>query len=518
MSEQPNFLLRIINFLSRISLILVSVVLAIGLVLAWPLIFNHDTPTYASDEDHFKYASVGGESVRGIPIWLWKVLPVAFADKLPGGEASYASLGFITEPGYDLPIGFAKGTANGLEMVTQTCAACHTGVYRESADSEPQIVAGMPANTVDFAGYLKFVTDVAADPRFNANYIMAQIEAIGGTLSPAEKFLYRNVVIPTFRELNIATGSNLAYTDRQPVYGPGRVDTFSFYKTEYFHFPPEKFKDYELAGIADYPSIWWQGPRKGMDLHWDGNNSSLKERNSSASLALASPPTLDFASVERTANWLLDFPAPEYPFPINEELAAKGEQLFENNCAVCHAWDGEKVGTVTPIEEIGTDRGRLDSYTYEFASNQYSLYTGITNHRGEDMRFTHFRKTDGYSNPPLDGIWLRAPYLHNGSVPTLRDLLEKPEDRPQVFYRGNTVFDKEKVGFVADVAAEGGRPYFKYDTTLDGNHNSGHLYGTDLLPQEKDALVEYMKTINGPETEAYGQYAVGDSGDFDEQG
>jgi hypothetical protein len=96
---------------------------------------------------------------------------------------------------------------------------------------------------------------------------------------------------------------------------------------------------------------------------------------------------------------------------------------------------------------------------------------------------------------PLDGVWLRSPYLHNGSVPTLRDLLEVPLKRPQAFYRGYDVFEQKNVGFVSNVASEGNKQYFKFDTTLPGNSNSGHLYGIDLSSEEKEALVEYMKKL-----------------------
>ena len=85
-----------------------------------------------------------------------------------------------------------------------------------------------------------------------------------------------------------------------------------------------------------------------------------------------------------------------------------------------------------------------------------------------DERFSHFRKTFGYANSPLDGLWLRGPYLHNGSVPTLRDLLEPSDKRPVKFYRGYDVYDQKKVGFVSDVAEEKGREYFLYDTGQTG--------------------------------------------------
>jgi hypothetical protein len=147
------------------------------------------------------------------------------------------------------------------------------------------------------------------------------------------------------------------------------------------------------------------------------------------------------------------------------------------------------VGKVEAIEEIGTDRHRFDSYTNEFAANQYALYPDSA------YRFKRFRKTNGYANHPLDGIWLRAPYLHNGSVPTLRDLLEVPERRPAVFYRGYDVFDQARVGFVSDVASANGRAFSRFDTSRAGNSNAGHLFGTGLTDAQKAAIVEYMKTF-----------------------
>ena len=69
---------------------------------------------------------------------------------------------------------------------------------------------------------------------------------------------------------------------------------------------------------------------------------------------------------------------------------------------------------------------------------------------GYDWDFTGFRKTDGYVAVPLDGVWLRAPYLHNGSVPSLHDLLEPPDGRPKAFHRGYDLYDPARVGFVSD--------------------------------------------------------------------
>jgi hypothetical protein len=88
---------------------------------------------------------------------------------------------------------------------------------------------------------------------------------------------------------------------------------------------------------------------------------------------------------------------------------------------------------------------------------------------------------------------LRAPYLHNGSVPTLRALLF-PEERPASFYRAYDVYDWDEVGFVSagpDAAREG----VLVDTRLRGNGNGGHLYGADLPVDAKAALIEYLKTL-----------------------
>ncbi|HET7160105.1 MAG TPA: hypothetical protein VFI62_13995, partial [Burkholderiales bacterium] len=101
---------------------------------------------------------------------------------------------------------------------------------------------------------------------------------------------------------------------------------------------------------------------------------------------------------------------------------------------------------------------------------------------------------DGYIAAFLDGIWLRAPYLHNGSVPTLRDLLEPVEQRPKVFYRGYDVYDSVKVGFVTQ-SADAQRVGTRYQVSDKGNGNQGHTYGTTLTPEEKDLLIEYLKTL-----------------------
>jgi mono/diheme cytochrome c family protein len=491
-THPPHRFKGMLNTLSRLVVLIVGAVLVAVLALAYPLLSNHGPAPYDDIEDHFKYASIGGESTNGIPYWVWKVLPVMFADRLPG--EGYTSLGFIQEPGHDLPIGFARGVYQGIDVVTQNCATCHVGSLRQSPNDPPQIIPAMPSNTVDLGQYIQFITAVPFDPRFTAREMMPQIQALGAHFNPLQELIYRLIVIPRSREALLTLADKLAFIDRESAYGPGRVDTFTPYKTRQFGFPVEQLRDEELNGIGDFPSVWQQRPRQGMQLHWDGNNTSVDERNNSAALALVSPTNIDFDAIHRIRDWLWDLPAPAYPFAVDPALAAQGKPLFEAHCASCHAFDGKDIGQVVPLELIGTDRRRLDSYTPELAANQYTLFSGIA-YRGKDQRFRHFRKTNGYSNHPLDGLWLRSPYLHNGSVPTLEDLLQPPDQRPRVFYRGNDRFDPQRVGFVSDQPEAEGKAYFKFDTSLPGNGNGGHTYGVELSERDRAALVEYLKTL-----------------------
>ncbi|MGE5150407.1 MAG: hypothetical protein ACM3II_09840, partial [Rhodospirillaceae bacterium] len=148
---------------------------------------------------------------------------------------------------------------------------------------------------------------------------------------------------------------------------------------------------------------------------------------------------------------------------------------------------GAKTGQPLPIDEVGTDRHRFDSWTTQARDG----FNGLDEY---DWRYTHFRKTGGYTAQALDGLWARAPYLHNGSVPSLADLLSPPDKRPTSFVVGYDVYDQQRVGFVSDgnAARAQGRVF---DTGLPGNGNGGHLYGTNLPEADKQALLEYLKTL-----------------------
>ena len=474
----------------RLLLYFVGITLAF-FYLVFPSVSN-GTVDYAKIGDHFKYGSIGSESASGIPYRIWKALPELFADKLPG--KGYASLGFIQEEGHDLPVGFSNRRVF-IDRVSLNCGVCHTGSVRDEAGAAPRIVTGMPANTMNLEGYTRFLLESAKDERFTVDNVMAAIEKVGGKLGFVERLIYSRVAIPQTKKELLIRAAKLTFLDRQPHWGPGRVDTFNPYKALQFNYPMDKLPDEEIVGTVDLPSIWLQRPREGMQLHWDGNNTSVEERNKSAALgAGVTPTTIDLPRIKRIEDWLLDFAPPAWPYAIDRSLAALGRPVYQQHCAACHGENGrhfygERVGRVVSIEEIGTDRHRLDSYTYDLLSSQSTLYAGYP------WRFSQFRKTNGYASMPLDGLWLRAPYLHNGSVPTLRALLEPPENRPRTFYRGNDVYDRENVGFDSTTAEIGERRFFVFDTALPGNSASGHSYGVGLMTTEKNALIEYLKTF-----------------------
>jgi hypothetical protein len=484
-------------------LLLIIVVVWIVGSLLWR--FNADRPVdYSATTEHFKYGSIGSEpggslieAAGGLlpPYRIFKVLPKICPDRLPGG---YAALGLIFEQGRELPIGVSQRFRLGFDQVGLNCAVCHTGTLREAPDSERQIILGMPAHQLDLQNFFRFVLNCTLDERFTADNLLGHMEQEGGELGWLDRLLYRYVVIPRTREqtLRLAQRLERIMGDEVPPWGSGRVDTFNPYKGIQFNWPLDRLPRSELIAASDFPSLWNQKPREGMSLHWDGNNDSVDERNLSASLGTGvTPVTIDHERLGRVRDWIWELPPPAYPYAIDQAKAERGKTLYARYCLDCHGdhqfkdgvVEGSRVGTVESIETIATDRHRLDSYTYEFAANQYTLYPE------SQYRFTHFRKTQGYANHPLDGIWARAPYLHNGSVPTLRALLDPPAARPQQFYRGYDVFDQEKLGFVYDVAEENGSRFFLFDTSLPGNGNGGHRYAVELPDADKEAIVEYLK-------------------------
>jgi mono/diheme cytochrome c family protein len=472
----------------------VLAVATLGGAFTYVQFFREQPPPYfASDEEHFLFGSTGTEAEQGIPYWIWLVLPRIFPEYLPR-PGGYAALGILGKDGHEMPVGLSKVTV-GFPRVGINCAVCHTARWREQPGDPPTIVAAGPAHQTGEQEYLRFLIACASDPRFNADTILGEI-AKNHRLSMLDRLLYRFAIIPFTRRGLLRERRNGEWMDTRTEWGRGRIDPFNRVKFSLLEQPVD-----ETIGNSDMVPLWNLKQHQGMALHWDGLNANLKEVVLSSALGDGatrkwvdrdmrkwdSGDPRQMSSLRRIYNYISEVPAPKYPFAVNAVSAEQGRAIFESECAVCHAFGGGRTGTVMSVAEIGTDRHRLDMWTPASAT-AYNRYGD-----GHDWDFSAFRKTDGYVSVPLDGLWLRAPYLHNGSVPSLADLLEPPELRPKQFWRGYDVYDPAKVGFVSS-GADAERAGTFFETSRPGNSNAGHLYGTDLPAASKRSLIEYLKT------------------------
>jgi mono/diheme cytochrome c family protein len=241
------------------------------------------------------------------------------------------------------------------------------------------------------------------------------------------------------------------------------------------------------AGNSDLTPLWNMQQHQGFAYHWDGLQTSLHEAVISGAFGNgATKKSLPLANLARIEAYINQLQPPAYPAAIDRALATQGEPIFQVNCATCHAFGNTQTGQV--LNNGDTDPQRLTVWS-QAAADAYNAFGD-----GETWDLKNFRKTNGYVSPSLDGIWLRAPYLHNGSVPTLSDLLNPPSSRSTTFYRGYDLYDVDRGGFVATGAAAQ-KVGTIYDTQVSGNSNQGHLYGTDLSADQKKALLEYLKTL-----------------------
>jgi len=198
--------------------------------------------------------------------------------------------------------------------------------------------------------------------------------------------------------------------------------------------------------------------------------------------------------------YLAQLEPPAYPYDIDESLAGEGRGLFEQNCKRCHGTYGDNwryPNRVIALDKVGTDpllaaSGYKDSdrFLRWFARSFYGQ-------RGRAVPAL------GYIAAPLDGVWATAPYLHNGSVPTLMALLDSGQ-RPSFwrFAAERPDYDPDAVGWnyqVLDHGKAGAMSWDErnriYDTSLPGYSNLGHDFGDEFTGSERLAVIEYLKTL-----------------------
>lgn len=193
-------------------------------------------------------------------------------------------------------------------------------------------------------------------------------------------------------------------------------------------------------------------------------------------------------------SYLKSIEAPKYPKPIDSALAAEGQVVFETHCAKCHGFYGQYSSYpnyLIPQRVIQTD-SLLNHSNYQ-QSDMITWFNTSWFSKGDNpAKLVPF---NGYIAPPLDGIWITAPYLHNGSVPDLETLLNSTL-RPTYWSRNfnKPEYNYEKLGWTYKIEDKaGGRTV--YNTTLPGYGNQGHYFGDKLNDRERRSVLEYLKTL-----------------------
>jgi hypothetical protein len=348
--------------------------------------------------------------------------------------------------------------------------------------------------------------------------------------------------------------------------GYGRVDAFGVARNLLFGSEPRNLRPQNAP--VSFPYMW--GLRTTAWLQWGANINSVMERNIGQTLGVGARFDSTFATTSRLDNLntiekrVYKLTAPEW----NEDLlgaidrarADRGRPLYEKLCSNCHdrPFAVSPTGLVTyqlfKLNEVGTspvaatnfDRTvitpkgerRLAEAAFEaieaikqqyYKANNVSPETQA-DWEGRDMRplpewKPSFRSTLAdaekypdtrggrvYPAKPLAGIWATAPYLNNGSVANMWDLLTRPDGRAKTFSLGSREYDTKTLGYRSTPDAAAAGPLFVYDTATTGNSNAGHVYGTQLGNDDKWALIEFMKVLKPGEFTKPPVQAVGRAG------
>jgi mono/diheme cytochrome c family protein len=289
---------------------------------------------------------------------------------------------------------------------------------------------------------------------------------------------------------------------------------------------------------TDFMAVWEQGKRK---VHWSADHKQLIDgggqwngnipipmfRNLAAELTMGFGSGTDVRVSAFAEILLKNLPAPVYPFAIDANKAKKGGELYQQHCADCHKPHNGAV------YQIGTDSGRAHVVSDTIATRARIGFTTICSPETAvnlpsvgsvkpcakfdevslvdkaEFAMMNPAQHDGYNALPLGGIWAQAPYLHNGSVPTIYHLLV-PNERPVIFMKSRLDYDQKLLGFswrISDNKQVSKEEGYQYDTqAIPAFSNAGHdkdiaikqrRYKLDWSDDKEGAMaiIEYMKTL-----------------------
>ena len=302
-------------------------------------------------------------------------------------------------------------------------------------------------------------------------------------------------------------------------WGAGRDAAFGSARAFLFTNPSAT---YDPVNPVSYPPIF---ELKSHDwFHYDNNTNTFLEpqlRPSARRQArFYDPKTLN--STLQTKNLLQleklagQLSAPKWPEDILGKIdldrAKRGEKLYAKYCAECHnpPKEGDPFARLFELDDINTDKGRADMFAAKLADGTpFSVQIFATRCSAiklkeiadfpKDQKDAIMKKPpevkwqgpDKYSARTIKGSWATAPYLHNGSVLNLWELLLPAKLRTPIFYVGSHQYDVEKLGYVSDDKMT------KFVVATPGNSNQGHegeKYGTNINDDERKDLLEYLKT------------------------
>lgn len=453
-----------------------------------------------------------------------------------------------------LPVGMSAALVNGKRaeprMVFFNCAACHTAEmtyngktlriegaagHFDMAGFVAELLESFNATLVDpkkLAGFLerlakqkaaeldKAYPDLKLDPKKN---FVEQVKLLQSQKKTLEKKIAEvKLQIDSAADAVELLQAKIKYLEGlrglrpTTIPGFGRLDAFMGARNLMFG---EKYAN-DLDSPVSLPPIF--GLAKLTWYHYDNNTTSIVQRNIGEDLGVGAvadmqtgDSTVELKNLLRLETLAAKIPVPKWPEgilgSIDSGRASRGGRIYQKECAGCHDYgdDGMFPDRVIAIDKIGTDPNRAQNFAKplgdkSFAEGLHGVLDLVQKKAMEreklsaedigkiDKRNVEWRATNKYASRPLGGIWASAPYLHNGSVPTLYDLLLPPEKRPKSFMTGSREFDPKKVGYVSDGTAGGS---FQIDTSKSGNRNTGHTYGTELSEDERLDLIEYLKGL-----------------------
>ena len=372
--------------------------------------------------------------------------------------------------------GFAVFEAdNGVKVVNGTCYSCHAGkVLGETvlgmgnSLTNNQINLSLPAKLVDWNIRRKYKRDTAtleAYSVFGQNF---------KGMAP-----YTHTSNPGVSSAARIAESCMRFRDPQ---------TLEMGDSAYYD-----IREYNLA--SDIPALWHMQKKNALYYTAVGRGDFTKLLFQASVLGIPDSTAARRAQEKfvHIAAYINSLEPPKYPGTIDRVKAARGEAIFEKKCSGCHGTYGEHESypnKVIALEKIGTDplyaHYAVDSKIVEWYNQ--SWFATSEPH-------SWFEPQPGYIAPPLDGIWATAPYFHNGSVPTVAQVLDS-KNRPERWKRSDDSmdYDHDRVGWLYK-AKSGRSGKLTFDTTRPGYGNGGHTFGDDLSDEQRTAVVEYLKTL-----------------------